>query len=96
MTHPDDLWTGIVWGSKNRQKELNPGSSEVRVAMTLQLFDYNRLQRQREQFMQTIIRFPVSTARDVLWKFGQPAGLWTSSCLLTQGHLLTADSEQTH
>lgn len=46
--------------------------------------------------MQTIIRFPVSTDRDVLWKFGQPAGVWTSSRLLTQGHLLTADSEQTH
>lgn len=29
-------------------------------------------------------------------EFGQPEGVSVSSCLLTQGHPLRADSEQTH
>lgn len=39
---------------------------------------------------------PVSVDQDVLREFRHPEGVWMSSCLLTQGHPLTADSEQTH
>lgn len=39
---------------------------------------------------------PASIDQQGFQEFGQPEGVWVSSCLLTQGHPLRADSEQTH
>lgn len=39
---------------------------------------------------------PAGIDQQLFQEFGQPEGVWVSSCLLTQGHPLGADSEQTH